>query len=134
LLDPLGQDTRFFVSMREGLRGLLRRERPVAERWTAVKEATARDILLQGWNPTRGAFTQSYGSDLLDASLLLLPRCQFLPVEDERVPSTIELISKELTGGGLVYLVPALASFLCLVGRALPSLGATVLTGRTGIP
>lgn len=133
LLDPLSQDTRFFVSMREGLRGLVRRERPVVERWTAVKEAIARDILLQGWNPARGAFTQSYGSDLPDASLLLLPKCQFLPLEDERVPSTIELIGKELTGGGLVYPYrrpgsePPRASIVCSfwLADALATMGRT---------
>ncbi len=45
----------------EGIRGILKRERPVVARWTEVKEAMARDILLSGWNPRRGAFTQSYG-------------------------------------------------------------------------
>ncbi|MFQ5827653.1 MAG: glycoside hydrolase family 15 protein [Candidatus Methylomirabilia bacterium] len=102
LLDPLGQGTGFVVSVREGIRRLIKRERPVVERWTEVKEAVARDILLKGWNPRRGAFTQSYGSDILDASLLLLPTCQFLPAEDERVQATIELVRKELTIDGLV--------------------------------
>jgi len=102
LLDPLGQGVGFLTSLGEGIRRLLRRERPVMERWTKAKEAIARDILLHGWNPRRGAFTQSYGSDLLDASLLLLPTCQFLPAEDERVHSTVDLIKKELTVNGLV--------------------------------
>lgn len=103
LLDPLGQGVGFFISLEEGIRTLLRRERPVVERWTEVKEAVARDILLRGWNPQRGAFTLSYGSELLDASLLRLPACQFLPAEDERVQSTIELVRRELCAGGLVY-------------------------------
>lgn len=103
LLDPLGQDTSVFVSIREGVRGFLLRERPVVERWTAVKEAIARDILLHGWNSRRGTFTQSYGSERLDASLLRLPACQFLPAEDERVLATIERIREELTVDGLVY-------------------------------
>lgn len=102
LLDPLGQGVGSFTSLREGIRRLLKRERPVVERWTEVKEAIARDILLKGWSPGRGAFTQSYGSDRLDASLLLLPTCQFLPAEDERVHSTVELVRKELTINGLV--------------------------------
>ncbi|MFQ5899741.1 MAG: glycoside hydrolase family 15 protein [Candidatus Methylomirabilia bacterium] len=103
LLDPLGQGIGLFTALREGIRGLVRRERPVMERWTEVKEAVARDILLKGWNPQRGAFTQSYDSDILDASLLLLPTCQFLPAEDERVQSTVERVKTELTADGLVY-------------------------------
>lgn len=102
LLDPLGQGVGFFTSLKEGIQAMLRRERPILERWTEVKEAIARDILLHGWNSKRGAFTQSYGSDSLDASLLLLPSCQFLPVEDERVQSTVELIKKELAIDELV--------------------------------
>lgn len=103
LLDPLGQGVGFLTSAREGIRTLLRREPPVAERWTAVKEMIARDILEKGWHPGRGAFTQSYGSEALDASLLLLPACHFLPAEDERLQATVELIRKELTVDGLVY-------------------------------
>ncbi len=102
LLDPLGQGVGFFTSLREGIQALLKRERHVLEQWTEVKEAIARDILVNGWNSKRGAFTQSYGSDHLDASLLLLPVCQFLPAEDERVQSTVELIKKELAIDGLV--------------------------------
>lgn len=102
LLDPLGQGVGFFTSARQGLRALLKRERPPVERWMEVKEAIARDLLVNGWNPARGAFTQSYGSDRLDASLLPLPLCQFLPAEDERVQSTVDLIKKELAIDGLV--------------------------------
>jgi len=95
LLDPLGQGVGFFTALSEGVRRLLERERPVVERWSEVKEAIAREILVRGWHPGRGAFTQSYGSDDLDASLLLLPTCQFLPVEDERVLATVELLRRE---------------------------------------
>lgn len=102
LLDPLGQGIGSFTSLREGIRALVKGERPVLERWTEAKEAIARDILLHGWNPRRGAFTQSYGSDGLDASLLLLPTCGFLPVEDERVHATVELARKELSINDLV--------------------------------
>ncbi len=103
LLDPLGQGIGFFTSLKEGIRAILHRERPVIERWTEIKEAIARDILVKGWNPRRGAFTQSYGSDLLDANLLLLVTSSFLPPEDDRVRSTVELLRKELAVNGLVY-------------------------------
>ncbi|MBI3107824.1 MAG: glycoside hydrolase family 15 protein [Candidatus Rokubacteria bacterium] len=103
LLDPLGQGVGFTTALGEGIRRLLRGERPVVERWTTVKEAIARQVIERGWQPGRGAFTQSYDSDLLDATLLLLPTCQFLPVEDERVRATVELVRKELTADGLVH-------------------------------
>ncbi len=48
------------------------------------------------------AFTQVYGSDAMDASLLTMPLAGFLPVSDERVRSTIEAIERELMQDGLV--------------------------------
>ena len=49
-----------------------------------------------------GAFTQYYGSDALDASLLMIPLVGFLPATDERVRSTIEVIERGLTEDGFV--------------------------------
>lgn len=103
LLDPLGQGVGLFTALGEGLHGLFSRRQPVADRWTAVKERIARDVLVHGWQPDRRAFTQHYGAPDLDASLLLLPTCHFLPSEDERVHATLELIKKELVVDGLVY-------------------------------
>ena len=102
LLDPLGPGVAFTTALAEGIRRLVRREQPVVERWTKTKEAIAREILERGWHSRRGAFTQSYGSDLLDASLLLLPSCRFLPAEDERVHATVDRLRQELTVGGLM--------------------------------
>jgi GH15 family glucan-1,4-alpha-glucosidase len=48
------------------------------------------------------AFTQYYGGQELDASLLLLPLVGFLPADDPRMVATIETIRRELTQGGLV--------------------------------
>jgi GH15 family glucan-1,4-alpha-glucosidase len=47
-------------------------------------------------------FTQHYGSDALDASLLLLPLVRFLPPDDPRVRATVLAIADELTVHGLV--------------------------------
>src|SRR5262249_35592542 len=55
-----------------------------------------------GFNPTLGAFTQYYGSDHLDASLLLMPLVGFLPSDDVRVRGTIAAIEKHLLVDGLV--------------------------------
>src|SRR4029434_1672109 len=56
----------------------------------------------RGYNRTKKAFTQIYGSDALDASLLTMPLTGFLPVGDERVRGTIEAIERELMQEGFV--------------------------------
>jgi GH15 family glucan-1,4-alpha-glucosidase len=74
---------------------------PVAE-WAAAREAIRADILANGWSDRRKSFVQHYGSETLDASLLLVPLVGFLPPEDPRVASTIDAIRAELTEDGLV--------------------------------
>ncbi|MEX1281264.1 MAG: glycoside hydrolase family 15 protein, partial [Acidimicrobiia bacterium] len=70
----------------------------------AVREEIHASILAEGWNGEVGAFTQSYGSDALDAAVLTMPIVGFLPADDERVLSTIEAIERDLTDpAGLVY-------------------------------
>ncbi len=68
------------------------RRRPTRSRTTSSPTA---------WND-RGIFTQRYGSDALDASLLLVPLLRFLPPDDERVRNTVLAIADELTENGLV--------------------------------
>lgn len=77
------------------------REGPL-ERWKAARERVRREVCEKGFNPTLNAFTQSYGSDELDASLLLIPLVGFLPAHDPRVISTIHAIERDLTVDGLV--------------------------------
>ncbi len=72
------------------------------ERWRAARDQIHREVCQRGFHPKRGAFTQSYGSDALDASLLLMPMIGFLPITDSRVRGTIQAIDHELTHRGLV--------------------------------
>ena len=72
------------------------------ERWRTIREEIRQMILEQGFHPGKGAFTQSFGSDELDASLLLIPQVGFLPVEDPRVAGTIAAIERELVADGFV--------------------------------
>ena len=51
---------------------------------------------------SRGAYVQSFDSDELDASALLMPLYGFLPATDARMRATIEAIERELTEDGLV--------------------------------
>ncbi|MGR8008841.1 glycoside hydrolase family 15 protein [Streptomyces hypolithicus] len=65
--------------------------------WKRIREQIRDGIENQGWNQQAGAFTQSFGSDRLDASALILPLIGFLPGDDSRVRSTVEAIARHLT-------------------------------------
>jgi GH15 family glucan-1,4-alpha-glucosidase len=73
------------------------------ERWRTVRQSIHDDVCAHGFNATVGAFTQFYGSDKLDASVLMMPLVGFLPAMDPRVRSTIEAIQRDLTRDGFVY-------------------------------
>jgi len=77
------------------------REGPI-DRWHALRDEIHAEVLEHGWSEEKRSFTQSYGSDELDASLLLLPLVGFLPPDDERIVSTVDAIRRELTADGLV--------------------------------
>jgi GH15 family glucan-1,4-alpha-glucosidase len=72
------------------------------ERWRQVRQQIHDDVCRLGVSLERGCFVQSYGSEELDASLLLIPITGFLPARDPRVVATVEAIQRELTAGGLV--------------------------------
>ncbi|MBA2643191.1 MAG: glycoside hydrolase family 15 protein [Actinobacteria bacterium] len=79
----------------------LGREGPL-DRWRATRDAIHEDVLGNGYNTELGAFVQSYGSDRLDASLLLIPLVGFLPAKDERVVGTVAAIQRGLMRDGFV--------------------------------
>jgi GH15 family glucan-1,4-alpha-glucosidase len=72
------------------------------ERWRTMRDDIHRDVCENGYNAGRHAFVQSYGSDALDASLLMMPMVGFLPATDPRVVGTVEAIQRELTTDGFV--------------------------------
>jgi GH15 family glucan-1,4-alpha-glucosidase len=72
------------------------------ERWRELRARIHADVCERGFSRKRNAFVQSYGSEELDASLLLIPITGFLPVEDSRVTATVEAIRRDLTVDGLV--------------------------------
>ena len=74
---------------------------PVA-RWKRIKEALHQQICERGFSAKRDCFVQAYGSEELDASLLLMPTVGFLPGSDRRVQNTVEAIRRELMRDGLV--------------------------------
>ena len=72
------------------------------ERWEEARERVRDAVLAKGWSERAGAYTGAFGSDDLDASVLLLPLVRFLPAYDERMWATIEAIERELGDVGLV--------------------------------
>ena len=72
------------------------------ERWRKLRQTIHDDVCARGFHAGKKAFTQFYGSELLDASLLMIPLVGFLPATDERVQSTVERIQEELSVDGYV--------------------------------
>lgn len=66
------------------------------EAWRETRETIREDVLENGFDDDVGAFVQSYGTDALDATGLLLPVVGFLPFDDERVQGTIAAIQNRL--------------------------------------
>ncbi|MGQ0717833.1 MAG: glycoside hydrolase family 15 protein [Pseudonocardiales bacterium] len=71
-------------------------------RWRELRDRIHDDVCDRGYDSTRGTFTQFYGSDGLDAALLLIPRVGFLPWRDERVIGTVEAVARELSEDGFL--------------------------------
>jgi GH15 family glucan-1,4-alpha-glucosidase len=71
-------------------------------RWREIRDEIHRQVCERGYNAKKKAFTQVYGSDQLDASLLMMPLIGFLPIKDDRVTNTIEAIERELMWDGFV--------------------------------
>jgi GH15 family glucan-1,4-alpha-glucosidase len=72
------------------------------DRWASEREQIREAILEDGWNGDKGAFTGAFGSDHLDAGVLLIPLLGFLDAADPRVLSTLDVVEKELSRDGLV--------------------------------
>lgn len=66
-------------------------------RWEAERDAVREEILLRGFHPGRGAFTQAYDSEVLDAAVLQIPLLGFLPAQDPRMVATIDVLRGELS-------------------------------------
>ncbi|MGH9306736.1 MAG: glycoside hydrolase family 15 protein [Acidimicrobiales bacterium] len=76
-------------------------EGPV-DKWRKLRQEIHDEVCQKGFNTKVGAFTQFYGSDNLDASILMMAMVGFLPPSDPRVRSTVEAIQARLTHDGFV--------------------------------
>ena len=73
-----------------------------ARTWRRERDAVRAAILEHGWSEAAGAYTGAFGSDQLDASVLLMALVGFLPGEDERLRRTVATIERRLGDGALV--------------------------------
>ena len=79
------------------------RKHDKVEKWKPLEEAIRNDIMENAWNENAQAFTQSYGSPDLDASVLLMENYGIIAADDPKYISTVRAIGKELSNDGLLY-------------------------------
>jgi GH15 family glucan-1,4-alpha-glucosidase len=60
------------------------------------------EVCAKGYNERLGTFTQYYGSEKVDSSLLMLPLVGFLPPDDPRMTGTVAAVERELSRGGFL--------------------------------
>jgi GH15 family glucan-1,4-alpha-glucosidase len=72
------------------------------DRWREIRDAVHAEICAKAWSEKKRSFAQAYGSEELDAALLLMPLVGFLPGDDKRIRSTVRAIERELMPGGFV--------------------------------
>jgi len=71
-------------------------------KWRVLRDTIHRDVCANGFDPELNSFVESYGSKMLDASILLLPSVGFLPPEDFRVRGTLAAVERHLMRDGFV--------------------------------
>ena len=77
-----------------------------AERWKRARRDVHEEVCREGYDADRGSFVQTYGGEILDASLLMIPLVGFLPADDPRVRGTVAAIERELCADGFVLRYP----------------------------
>jgi GH15 family glucan-1,4-alpha-glucosidase len=92
-----------WVAVDRGIRLAERRSFPAdLPRWHKVRNTIYEDIQKNGWSDKRNAYVQHYGSETLDASVLIMPLVFFISPSDPRFRSTLDNILKSIAEDGLV--------------------------------
>jgi GH15 family glucan-1,4-alpha-glucosidase len=92
-----------WVALDRALRLAQKRSLPVNfNRWSTTRDEIYNRIFEKGWSNERGSFVQSFSSDVLDASALLMPLVFFMAGNDPRMLSTLDAINRPISKGGLV--------------------------------
>ena len=106
-----------WVALDRGLRLADKRSLPAdRERWLKVRDAIYEEIMANGWSESRRSFVQSYGSDCLDASNLIMPLVFFLSPTDPRMLGTLDATLHELVSDSLVRRYNVAQTFDGLMG------------------
>ncbi|MGW4897095.1 glycoside hydrolase family 15 protein [Kitasatospora sp. NPDC004240] len=93
-----------WVAIERAIRMANRRGLPAdLPRWRQSRDTIYRQIMRQGWSAERGAFVQSLGSDVLDASVLMMPMAKFVSPTDPKWLSTLDALTTDLVSDSLVY-------------------------------
>lgn len=74
-----------------------------ANNWQSIANDIKADVFRNGWNNNLQTFTQTYGSEDLDASLLLMATYGFLDYHDTYYVKTVDAVKKALFHKGLMY-------------------------------
>jgi GH15 family glucan-1,4-alpha-glucosidase len=76
-------------------------------RWRTQRDSIATEVAVKGFEPSKGSYTRAYGSNELDAAVLVLPLLGIESPDSPRVTGTIDAIGKELSASGpLLYRYP----------------------------
>jgi Glucoamylase and related glycosyl hydrolases len=93
-----------WVAIERAIRMANRRGLPAdLTRWTGSRDTIYRRIMERGWSRKRQAFVQHEGSDILDASVLMMPLAKFIAPTDPKWLSTLDALTNELVSDSLVY-------------------------------
>jgi GH15 family glucan-1,4-alpha-glucosidase len=92
-----------WVALDRGLRLAAKRSLPAdVALWLKCRDQIYEDVLEKGWNRQKRCFVQSYGSDRLDASVLMMPLVFFMTPNDPMMEATVAAIHRPVSQGGLV--------------------------------
>ncbi len=72
------------------------------DQWRAIRQTIHDRTCADGFDTKLNSFVQAFGSNLLDASLLMIPHVGFLPATDSRVRGTVAAIEQRLLHDGFV--------------------------------
>jgi GH15 family glucan-1,4-alpha-glucosidase len=93
-----------WAAVDRGIRLARKRSFPAPmERWGTIRDEIYMDIFQSFWSKRRQAFVQTPGSEVLDASALLMPLIKFISPTDPRWLSTLRAIEEDLVDDSLVY-------------------------------
>jgi GH15 family glucan-1,4-alpha-glucosidase len=93
-----------WIALDRAIRLAERHGRPAnVAQWAMERDRVYKQIMDRAWNPKVKAFTQQYGSDVLDSSLLLMPLQGFMAPRDPMWLSTLRAMDQTLVSDSLVY-------------------------------